>query len=143
MEDHREPAGVDRVRLQILIHMNALNHFIVNVPKTHEDTIKLGDTEIFLESKFNEFDHRISHGEIVSVPMRYDTGAKPGDTLIFHHHVTMNKALSLGDSNHVAMYDEENTNSASASHTDARTLGICTCCVTGCSLNRLNPIRRY
>jgi len=110
VEDHRESAGVDRVRLQILIHMNALNHFIVNVPKKHEDTIKLGDTEIFLESKFNEFDHRISHGEIVSVPMRYDTGAKPGDTLIFHHHVTMNKALSLGDNNHVAMYDDENTN---------------------------------
>ena len=71
--------------------MNALNHFIVNVPKKHEDTIKLGDTEIFLESKFNEFDHRISHGEIVSTPLRYSVDAKPGDTLIFHHHVTMNK----------------------------------------------------
>ena len=88
--------------------MNALNHFIVHVPKKHEDTVKVGDKDIFLDPKFNEFEHRISYGEIVSAPSKYDTGAKPGDTLIFQHHVTTNKSLSIGDNNHVAMYDAEN-----------------------------------
>ena len=67
--------------------MNALNHFIVHVPKKHEDTVKVGDKDIFLDPKFNEFEHRISYGEIVSAT---------------------NKSLSIGDNNHVAMYDAEN-----------------------------------
>ena len=41
--------------------MQAVYHFIVSVPKKFEDTLKVGDKEIFLENKFNEFDHRISY----------------------------------------------------------------------------------
>ena len=88
--------------------MNALNHFIVHVPKKHEDTIQLGDKEIYFEPKYNEFENRISYGEIVSAPIKYDTGAKPGDTLIFHHHVTMNKSLDIGDDNYISVYDDVN-----------------------------------
>ena len=88
--------------------MNALNHFIVHVPKKHEDTIQLGDKKIYFESKYNEFENRISYGEIVSAPLKYDTGAKPGDTLIFHHHVTINKSLDIGDDNYICVYDDVN-----------------------------------
>ncbi len=88
--------------------MNALNHFIVHVPKKHEDTIKLGDKDIYLESKYNEFENRIAYGEIISTPLKYNTGAKPGDTLIFHHHVTTNKSLDIGDDNYICVYDNVN-----------------------------------
>tara|TARA_R110000787_G_scaffold209050_1_gene319109 strand:+ start:35 stop:637 length:603 start_codon:yes stop_codon:yes gene_type:complete len=90
--------------------MNALNHFIVHVPKKHEDTIKIGDKEIWFDPKYNEFENRISYGEIISSPLKHDTGAKPGDTLIFHHHVTINKALDIGDDNYVCMYDKVHGN---------------------------------
>jgi len=86
--------------------MKALRHFIVNVPSKTRDTVKLGDQEIFLDTRFNEFDHRICHGTVVSSPVVCDTGVKEGDTLFFHHHVTQNKSLALGDDNYIVIYDE-------------------------------------
>jgi len=89
--------------------MKAVYHFIVSVPKKFEDTIKVGDKEIFLENKFNEFEHRISYGEIIATPMKHpELECKTGDTLIFHHHVTTNPALNLGDKRHLVLYDPEN-----------------------------------
>lgn len=88
--------------------MKALRHFIVNVPKKTEDTVKLGDKEIFLDSRFDEFNHRICYGRVVSAPYVIETGVKEGDLLFFHHHVTQNKTLSLGDDNYLVVYDEEN-----------------------------------
>lgn len=88
--------------------MKALRNFIVNVPKKTEDTVKLGDKEIFLDSRFDEFNHRICYGRVVSAPHVIETGVKEGDLLFFHHHVTQNKTLSLGDDNYLVVYDEEN-----------------------------------
>lgn len=87
--------------------MKPLNHFVVSVEKRFKDTVKLGEQEIFLDSKFNEFEHRIAYGEIVATPIKHDTGAKEGDTLFFHHHVIMNTNLSLGDGKYVCMYGTE------------------------------------
>ena len=87
--------------------MRALRHFVVEVPKTHSDKLKLGDKEIYIDTRFNEFDHRICHGTVVSPPELLDTGVSKGDTLFFHHHVTMNKSLSLGDDMYVVIYDED------------------------------------
>ncbi len=91
--------------------MKALHHFIVRVPKRFEDTIEVGGQELYLDSKWNEFENRIAYGEIVSVPLRYSGDAKKGDTLIFHHHVTTNSALrisdDLGDDLYMCMYNEE------------------------------------
>jgi len=88
--------------------MKALRHFIVNVPSKTKDTLKLGDREIFIDTRFDEFNHRICYGRVVSAPHVIDTGVKEGDTLFFHHHVTQNSTLSLGDNNYIAVYDEEN-----------------------------------
>lgn len=88
--------------------MNALKHFVVKVPKKYNDTMKLGDSEIYLDSKWNEFEHRVSYGEIVSAPSLVETGAEPGDTLIFHHHTTQNKSLQIDDETFVCMLDQEN-----------------------------------
>lgn len=68
--------------------MKPLNHFVVKVEKRFNDTMEVGDKSIYLDSKWNEFEHRICYGEIESTPSRHSTGAKKGDTLFFHHHVT-------------------------------------------------------
>lgn len=87
--------------------MRPLNHFIVHLPNKFKDTIKVGDKELYLASKFNEFENRNTYGTIVGVPERHDTGAKIGDTLYFHHHVVMNTSLMIGDDKYIVMYDPE------------------------------------
>ena len=84
--------------------MKPLNHFVVSVEKRFKDSIEVGEQEIFLDSKFNEFEHRIAYGEIVGTPIKHETGAKEGDTLFFHHHVIMNERFALGNSQYVCMY---------------------------------------
>lgn len=87
--------------------MRPLNHFIVYLPKKFKDTIKVGDKELYLASKFNEFENRNTCGTIVGVPVKHDTGAKIGDTLYFHHHVVMNTSLEVGEDKYIVMYDPE------------------------------------
>lgn len=87
--------------------MITLNHFIVNVPQKTQDTVKLGDKEIFLDTRFNEFEHRVCFGTVVCSPILHDTGVEEGDTLFFHHHVTQNKTLSMGEDNYLVIYDPE------------------------------------
>lgn len=88
--------------------MKALRHFIVNVPSKTKDTVQLGDKEIFLDTRFDEFNHRICYGRVVSAPHVIETGVKEGDTLFFHHHVTQNSTLALGDDNYICVLDQEN-----------------------------------
>ncbi len=84
--------------------MKSLNHFFVKVEKRFNDTLNVAGKDIYLESKFDEFENRICFGEIVSAPLRHATGAKEGDTLFFHHHVTTTKDLSIGDDTYIARY---------------------------------------
>ena len=67
--------------------MKPLYDFVVYLPKRVKDTVNVGGQEIFLDSKFNEFEHRINYAEIVATPLKYNTGAKVGDMLFIHHHV--------------------------------------------------------
>lgn len=68
---------------------------MVRLPKRFKDTIKVNGQELYLDPKFDEFQHRVMQGEVVSVPMRYEKVAEPGDTLYFHHHVVMDKGQGL------------------------------------------------
>lgn len=79
--------------------MKPIRYFIVEIKKTVADTMKVGDTEIFLDNRFNEFKHRTFEGEVVGVPLRYPTGVELGDTLYFHHHVVLggNHMMYRGD----------------------------------------------
>lgn len=87
--------------------MRALNHFIVNVPEKSHNTIELNGEKLFLDTRFDEFEHRVSHGTVVCPPSLIDTGVSKGDTLFFHHHVTQNEALDLGEDNYLVVYDPE------------------------------------
>ena len=89
--------------------MKALNKFIVKLPKKFNDTVKVGDTEIFIETKYNEFQHRVMEGEVVGLPAKYDTPVKEGDTIYFHHHVVLQGGRPLPgmEGCYMVMYDPE------------------------------------
>ena len=69
--------------------MKPLKDFIVYVPERVNETKKIGDIEIYIDTKFNEFQHRVMHGEVMGVPQKYNTDVEVGDTLFFHHHVVI------------------------------------------------------
>lgn len=88
--------------------MKPLNYFIVELPKLINDTIKTsGGLELYVDTRFKEFDHRINEGKIVGAPYKFDTGAQVGDTLYFHHHVVINdgQPLTGKDDNYIVVYN--------------------------------------
>jgi len=81
--------------------------FFVRVGKTHEDTVSFGNTELYLDNKFNiDFNIRM-FGEVLNVPCRanLDHDVKVGDTLIFHHHVVGNPQQKLDEDMFIVMYE--------------------------------------
>ena len=91
--------------------MKSLRKFIVNIPKKFNDTVQRDDEEIYIETKFNEFEHRVMEGEVVALPAKYDTSVKEGDTLYFHHHVVLQGGTPLpGMENcYMVLYRPDNT----------------------------------
>lgn len=85
--------------------MKPLYDFLVYLPKKFKDTITVGGTELYLANKYDEFGNRYCSAEIVSVPQKYDTGAKPGDTLYFHHHVVLESKYKMGNDIYRVLYD--------------------------------------
>ena len=94
--------------------MKALKHFFVEVPEKTTGTITVGGKEIFLDTRFNEFEHRVCHGRVVSTPHLVKTGVKKGDTLFFHHHVTISDNLRVDDGIYMAVLDLDNTRGSHA-----------------------------
>jgi hypothetical protein len=84
--------------------MKSKHAFIVHIPKKFKDTVRVGDTDLYIDPKFREFENRVCEGKIVSTPIVYGGGANVGDTLYFHHHVVMNEKLSLGDELYLVQY---------------------------------------
>ena len=66
-------------------------HFLVRLPKRFKDTITVGGKELYFDNRFDEFNSRITEGEVVAIPKKYDTSVSIGDTLYFHHHVVVDK----------------------------------------------------
>jgi co-chaperonin GroES (HSP10) len=71
--------------------MYMTEHFLVRLPKRFKDTITVGGKELYFDNRFDEFNSRITEGEVVAIPKKYDTGVSIGDTLYFHHHVVVDK----------------------------------------------------
>lgn len=69
--------------------MRSLYDFFVKLPKAFNDEMKIGDTSIYIDPKWNEFENRKQSAEVVAVPEKYDTPVKVGDTIYFHHHVVI------------------------------------------------------
>lgn len=76
--------------------MRPLDLFVVHLENRVKDTIKTSSgLEIYVDPKFNEFKHRVTEGEVVAAPCKYDTHVEPGDTLYFHHLVVVNDGQPL------------------------------------------------
>jgi len=90
--------------------MKALDAFIVELKNNVNDTITTDSgLELYVDTRFNEFDHRVNEGPIHNPPARYETGAKPGDTLYFHHHVVLDKGQIMPgeDDKYLVFYNEQ------------------------------------
>ena len=72
--------------------MKTVGVFIVKVEKPIKDTFTTkGGLELYIDTKFNEFEYRQTAGEVLSPPLRLNTGVSVGDTLYFHHLVVVEK----------------------------------------------------
>ena len=82
--------------------MKTFDLFVVELEKQINDTIQTASgLELYVDSRFNQFEHRVNAGPLVAVPFKYDTGAVPGDILYFHHLVVLNEGQVLtGHENH-------------------------------------------
>jgi co-chaperonin GroES (HSP10) len=92
--------------------MKTFNLFVVELEKKIHDTITTeGGLELYIDSRFNEFENRVTEGPVVAIPFKYDTGVKEGDTLYFHHLVVLNngQVLTGDDDNYIVRYDPEHT----------------------------------
>ena len=70
--------------------MKTFNLFVVKLEKRFDDKMVTDSgLELYMDTKFNEFDHRVTEGPVVCVPFKYETGVEEGDTLYFHHLVVM------------------------------------------------------
>lgn len=81
--------------------MRSLRHFLVRVPNVTKNTITVNGEQLYLDTKFDEFNHRTMDGEVVATPAKYETEVDVGDTMYFHHHVVLG-------GNHLALSDESN-----------------------------------
>ncbi len=90
--------------------MKTFDLFIVELDKAINDTITTDSgLELYIDTRFNEFENRVTEGPVVAVPFKYETGVKPGDTLYFHHLVVINEGQPLtGNDNHyLVRYDQD------------------------------------
>ena len=92
--------------------MKTLDLFVVELEKQAKDEITLNNgATLYLDSKFNEFEWRVTEGPVVCAPLRHDTGVEEGDTLYFHHLVVMNEGqvLTGHDNHYLVRFDPEHT----------------------------------
>lgn len=97
--------------------MRSLEHFIVEIKNPLQDTITTDSgLELYIDTKYNEFEHRTTEGKILASPAKYETGAKVGDTLYFHHHVVINggSPLCQEDNQYVVNYNDEHASANQA-----------------------------
>lgn len=90
--------------------MKPLNYFIVEIPKRINDTITTDSgLELYVDTRFKEFDYRVNEGKVVGAPCKYNTGVSVGDTLYFHHHVVINdgQPLTGKDDTYVVLYSND------------------------------------
>ena len=86
--------------------MKTLYHFLVEIPQKFKDEIKLSDeTTLKLVTKFNEFQHRVNYGTILSCPKDCPVEYCKGQTLYFHHHVVMEQMYDIGENLFLVTYD--------------------------------------
>ena len=91
--------------------MKTYDLFVVKLESTTKDTLVTDSgLELYIDTSFNEFEHRTTEGPVVCVPFKYDTGVEVGDTLYFHHLVVMGgnndgQIFTEEDNTYIVKYD--------------------------------------
>lgn len=76
--------------------ITALWDFVVDLPNNVKDTIKVGDKDLYLETKFNPFAHRNTKATVIATPVkRPQDEIKVGDEVFLFHHSILEKQLEL------------------------------------------------
>ena len=76
--------------------MKMMHHFVVELDKQIHDTMTTeSGMELYVDNRFNEFEHRVVEGPVKAVPAKYDTPVRVGDTLYFHHLVVLQEGQKL------------------------------------------------
>ena len=105
--------------------MKTFDLFVVEIKKRINDTMKTeSGLELYIDSRFNEFQNRTTEAPVVAVPFKYDTGVEVGDTLYFHHLVVINDGQPLtGDDDHyLVRFDPNHTvNNQAIAYKSAKT----------------------
>ena len=105
--------------------MKTFDLFVVQLEKKLNDSIKTeSGLELYIDTRFNEFENRITEGPVVAVPFKYDTGVEVGDTLYFHHLVVVNdgQPLTGEDDHYLVRYDPNHTiNNQAIAYKSAKT----------------------
>lgn len=89
--------------------MKPLQAFIVTMEKKLNDTVEIaGGIKLYVDTRYNEFEHRINEAEVIAVPYKFETGVSPGDTLYFHHHVVVNdgQPITGKENSYIVRYSE-------------------------------------
>ena len=64
-------------QLNEMFHKNEDYLFVVELDKQIKDTITTdGGLELYVDSKWNEFKHRVTEGPVVCAPLKHDTGVE-------------------------------------------------------------------
>tara|TARA_X000001388_G_scaffold74186_1_gene66797 strand:+ start:2285 stop:2869 length:585 start_codon:yes stop_codon:yes gene_type:complete len=90
--------------------MKTFDLFIVELDKAINDTITTDSgLELYIDTRFNEFENRVTEGPVAAVPFKYETGVKPGDTLYFHHLVVLKEGQPLTgvDNHYIVKYNHD------------------------------------
>jgi co-chaperonin GroES (HSP10) len=107
--------------------MRSLDSFIVKIPKRFNDTIELANgLSLYVDTRFDEFKHRVNEAEIISVPHRFSTGASPGDILYFHHHVVVNdgQPITGEEDTYMVKYSEQAVENQAIAYRPANTKDV-------------------
>lgn len=76
--------------------MRVRDYFVVQLENTMNDSITLTNgTKLHIDTKYDEFNHRVNEGEVVYTPYNHETAIESGDTIYFHHLVVINGGQKL------------------------------------------------
>lgn len=76
------------------LNMNYLSNYVVKVNRSKENTISVGGNNLFLDTRFNEYEHITQEGVVVSIPSKRSSvidDVRVGDVVYFHHFTCMDE----------------------------------------------------
>lgn len=87
------------------------NNFVVHLENTMVDQVELSNgVSLYIDTKYDEFKHRVNEGEVAYIPYNYNTEIETGDTIYFHHLVVLNGGQKLpGHDNHYVVFYNPDT----------------------------------